>query len=188
LDTSFNSPSSLVRWGDDGLAFRTEGSVYILRSPTVQNLSATPADISVSSTAPAASTTGTNTLLNFTVKNIGPTGVSHVTLLETFTLEPIVVSAVASHGNCAAGPVVRCDFGSLATGGTASVSISIIPVGAGSLKTTATVGSSLPDPKPGNNKITKSITITGPAYNAVPVLTALSPSSALLGSPTLSLT
>ena len=188
LQTGFDSPSSFVRWGADGVAFRTDTGVYVLRSSVVHDLSTTPADISVSSSAPASSATGVNTALNFTVKNIGPNTVSHVSLLGTFSVSPILVSARASQGTCAADQVVRCDLGQMTSGGSATVTVTVIPTVAGTLKSTAVVSSALPDPKPSNNKASSATSVTGPAYNPTPVLSSISPQSAPTGSRTLTLT
>src|SRR5882762_10748932 len=51
---SFNSPSSLVRWGDDGLAFRTGSQIYILSDALVKDLGGSPADVAVSLSAPTS--------------------------------------------------------------------------------------------------------------------------------------
>jgi hypothetical protein len=67
VNTSNYNPSSLVRWGKDGLAFRTDTGVYVMRSSVVKDLSKTPADVSVLSSAPASSVTGASTLVKFTI-------------------------------------------------------------------------------------------------------------------------
>jgi hypothetical protein len=188
LETGFNSPSSFVRWGDDGLAFRTDSGVYVVRSSIVQDLSATPADVSVTSSAPASSATGANTPLKLTIKNLGPNSVSHVSLLETFSGAPIVLSASASQGSCAGDQVVRCDLGQMASGGSATVSLTVIPTAAGKLIGTAAASSTLPDPNIANNKSKRTISVTGPAYNLVPVLSSISPQTAPTKSPALILT
>jgi trimeric autotransporter adhesin len=188
LQTSFDSPTSFVRWGADGVAFRTDSGVYVLRSSVVHDLSATPADISVSSSAPASSATGANTSLKFTVKNLGPNTVSHVSLLGTFSAAPILASASASQGTCAVDQVVRCDLGQMTSDGSGTVSVTVIPTLAGTLKSTAVVSSALPDPKISNNKASSVTSVTGPAYNPTPVLSSISPQSAPTGGPPLTLT
>jgi hypothetical protein len=186
--SGFPAPSSFLRWGEDGLAFRTDTGVYVVRSSVVHDLSKTPADISVLSSAPASSTTGANTSVKFTVKNAGPNPVSNVSLVGTFSGAVIVISASASQGTCAVGQVVRCDLGKMGNGGNATVSVAFIPTAAGILKSTALVSSSLPDPKISNNQASSKTTVTGPAYNLTPALSSISPQSALLGSGALILT
>ena len=71
VQTDIGGVSSLVRWGADGLAFRTDTQIYVLRNALVKDLSGTPADVAVSLTAPAASSTGVNTSITIRVKNDG---------------------------------------------------------------------------------------------------------------------
>ena len=107
VNTSNYNPSSLVRWGKDGLAFRTDTGVYVMRSSVVKDLSKTPADVSVLSSAPASSVTGASTLVKFTIKNAGPNTVSDVSFAGTFSGNSIVASASASQGtDDALSPVV----------------------------------------------------------------------------------
>lgn len=183
-----SSPSSLVRWGKDGIAFRSDNGVYVARSSVIQNLSATPADISVSSSAPVSSTTGTNTLANFTVKNLGPNAVTDVSLAGTISGVSIILSASSSQGSCAVGQTVRCDLGAMSVLGSATVSVTVVPVAPGTMKSTALVSSSLPDPKPSNNHTQSVTSVTGPVYNLSPLLSSISPQSAQLGSGALTLT
>jgi hypothetical protein len=176
------SSSSLVRWGKDGLAFRADTGVYVVRSSVVNDLSKTPADVSVSSSAPASSVTGANSVVKFTIKNAGPNTVSDVSLVGTFSGMSILVSATPSQGTCAVEQVVRCDLGQMNTAGSGTVSVTVIPVVAGTLTSTALVRSSLPDPKPSNNRAQSLTSVTGARYNLTPVLSSISPQSALLRS------
>jgi len=187
-DNGYNSPSSLVRWGQDGLAFRSDIGVYVVRSSVVKDLSKMPADVSVSSSAPASAMTGANMGVEFTVKNAGPNNVSDVSLVGTFSGSSIIVSASASQGTCAVGEVVRCDLGPMMTTGSGTVSVTVIPVEAGTLTSTALVRSSLPDPKPSNNRAKSVTSVTGARYNLTPVLSSISPQSALLRSGAFTLT
>jgi hypothetical protein len=182
------SSSSLVRWGKDGLAFRADTGVYVVRSSVVNDLSKTPADVSVSSSAPASSVTGANIVVKFTIKNAGPNTVSDVSLVGTFSGMSILVSATPSQGTCAVEQVVRCDLGQMNTAGSGTVSVTVIPVVAGTLTSTALVRSSLPDPKPSNNRAQSLTSVTGARYNLTPVLSSISPQSALLRSGALTLT
>ena len=183
-----SSPSSLVRWGQDGLAFRTDSAVYVVRSPIVHNLAKTPADVSVSSSAPAASTTGANTVVKFTITNNGPNNVADVSLAGAFSAGSVLLSASASQGSCLANQFVHCDLGPVANGGSATVTATVMPTVAGELLSTAQIRSSLPDPTISNNKTSSSTAVTGIAYSLTPVLTGLSPQSALRGGGIFSLT
>ncbi len=75
--------SSLVRWGQDGLAFRTNTQVYIVRSPLVRDLSSTLADLAVNVTAPSSIATGADITYNVTVSNAGPVAAVPAALINT---------------------------------------------------------------------------------------------------------
>jgi uncharacterized repeat protein (TIGR01451 family) len=188
VQTDFNSPSSLVRWGEDGLAFRTDTQVYILRSALVRDLSATPADVRVSVAAPASSATGVNTTIAITVKNDGPSTASNVTLIDTFSANSIFVSVNPSQGSCGGTSIIRCNLGNLASGAGASISLVVVPTSAGTLTNTVTVDATQPDPNNSNNTANSVTSVTGSAYNPVPTLSSFTPQSVLAGASTLTLT
>src|SRR5262249_54053184 len=118
----------------------------------------------------------------------GPNTVSNVSLVGTFSGRSILVSATASQGTCVVGQVVRCDLGQMITAGSGTVSVTVIPVVAGTLTSTALVRASLPDPKDSNNQAESVTSVTGARYNLTPVLSSISPQSAQLRSGTLILT
>ena len=188
VQTGFNNPSSLVRWGQDGLAFRTGTQLYVLRNPLVRDLSATPADVAVLSSAPSTSATGTNTSITINVKNNGPNTASNVTVTNTFSSSVIFVSTSASQGSCGGDPIVRCNLGNLATAASATVTLVIVPTSSGTLTSAATVSATEPDSNLSNNTASSLITVTGSVYNAVPSLSSLTPQSDLAGAATLTLT
>src|SRR5262249_10579231 len=62
------------------------------------------------------------------------------------------VSAVSSQGTCThAGSQVSCALGTLATGGSAGVTIVVTPIQPGLISDSVTVASANPDPDPTNN-------------------------------------
>jgi hypothetical protein len=188
IQNVFNGPSSLVRWGEDGLAFRSESQVYILRSALVRDLSGTPGDVAVSVSAPVSSVTGANTPITVNVINNGPKAASGVTLSNSFSPDVIFVSVNPSQGSCSGTPVVRCNLGSLPSGATATLTLAVLPTLAGNLTNTATVSATQPDPNISNNTASSTTAVTGPAYNAVPSLASISPLSASAGSSNLTMT
>jgi uncharacterized repeat protein (TIGR01451 family) len=188
VQTDFNSPSSLVRWGENGLAFRTTQQIYILRSALVKDLSSTPADIAVSASAPLSSTTGTNAAITLTVTNSGPSSATNVTLIDGFSANAIFVSASPGQGSCDFTAVVRCDLGDLSNGAAVTIALVVQPLVASPLTNTATVDATQPDPNHANNSATSTIAISGASYNPAPVLSSLSPQSALAGAAALTLT
>ena len=71
----FSTPgSTLVRWGQNGLAFAQQGAgVFSVTSPLVRDLSHTLADLSIAATGPATGATGTNlTYTLYLIHNAGP--------------------------------------------------------------------------------------------------------------------
>ncbi len=188
VQTGFNNPSSLVRWGEDGLAFRTNSQVYILQSGLVRDLSATPADLAVSPSAPASAVTGVNAPITISVKNSGPSSATDVTLIDAFSSDVILVSMNPSQGSCGGTPILRCNLGNLASGATATVALVILPTTSGPLTNVATVSATQPDPNLSNNTANSVTTVTGSGYNAVPTLSSIAPQSALAAASTLTLT
>jgi uncharacterized repeat protein (TIGR01451 family) len=186
--SGFNNPSSLVRWAEDGLAFRTDTQLYILRNALVHDLSATPADLAVSLTAPTSSAAGLNATVGITVKNIGPNPASGVSLTDSFSSGAAFGSVAPSQGTCGGSPVVHCNLGSLASGSTATVTLVLLPTSLGSLTNTATVSATQPDPNLSNNSANSVTAVTGSAYSTLPSLSSLSPQSVLAGAPVLTLT
>jgi sugar lactone lactonase YvrE len=186
--SSFNNPSSLVRWAENGLAFRTNAQVYILQSPLVRDLSATPADIVTSVSAPTSAATGVSTSITVTVTNSGPNAASGVTLIDAFSSSAIFASVKSTQGNCGGGtPLITCNLGDLPTGATAKITLAIVPTLSGTFANIATVKATQPDPNLSNNTANLMIAITGAAYNAVPTLLSLAPQSAPTGASTLTL-
>src|SRR2546429_327445 len=159
------NPSSLVRWGADGLAFRTPSQIYIVRNALVRDLSGTTTDLSVSMSAPASGTSGTNATVTMTVKNNGPNQVSGATLRDMYTAGATFVSVTSSTGTCGSIPVVQCDLGDLANGATAAVTLVLQLTTPGSVTNTATISGNLPDSNLGDNTATATTNVTGAIYS-----------------------
>lgn len=173
---------SLVRWGQDGLAFSTGSQVYVLRSPLVRDLSTSLADLSVAASAPASGTTGTNLTFSLTVGNAGPVGATPATLLDNIPDGSTFQSVTTSQGSCSGGAVVSCDLGNLASGNSATVQITITPLSPGTLTNTVTVSAPQGDPNLANNTATSTAAVTGVVYSPSPALTSISPAFVQAGS------
>ena len=100
----------------------------------------------------------------------------------------IISSVTASQGSCGTSAAFTCDLGSLATGTSATVTVSAIPTNSGTLAGTANLSSTSSDPNFTNNQSTTSTTITGNLYGAVPVISAISPNLVQAGSADFALT
>jgi uncharacterized repeat protein (TIGR01451 family) len=186
--SGFGTPSSLVRWGDDGLAFRTTNQIYVLRNALVRDLSASSADMSISMSAPASAVTGVNTTVTLTAKNKGPNAVSGATLRDTIPAGAPLVSVTPSQGACGGNPVVLCDLGNMANGSSATVTLVLQFTASGSVTNSATIGANLPDSNLNNNSASATIAVSGAMYSLFPGLSSLAPQSVLAGSPDLTLT
>jgi trimeric autotransporter adhesin len=188
VQTDIGGASSLVRWGADGLAFRTDTQIYVLRNALVKDLSGTPADVAVSLTAPATSSTGVNTSIKIRVKNDGPNSASNVVLFDGTPANAIFVSATPSQGSCAGEAQVSCNVGTLTSGATATVVLVVVPTSAGVLANTAIVAATSADQNEANNTASSTTAVTGSGYNPAPELLSIAPQSAPTGVSTLTLT
>ena len=188
IQSTTGSPSSLVRWGEDGLAFRTTQQIYILRNALVKDLSSSPADMAVALDAPPSAMTGAAIPITVTITNAGPSAATNVTLTDVISANAVLISAQPSQGSCGVSAMASCNLGAVGSGATATVALQVRGLSAGPFTNTATVNATQTDPGKTNNTATSSTTITGTAYNAVPTLLSLSPQSTLAGSPSLTIT
>lgn len=175
------SPSHLVRWGANGLAFRTGNGVYSFRSSLVKDLTSTVADLGITLSAPATAVSGASLIYTATVTNNGPSASTGIAFLATTPSNAQLVSATPSQGTCTLSPTLSCSLGSLANGAAANISIAVTPTTAGAATINAQVFGSENDTTSSNNSATATSTITGSAYALQPVISALSPSTAQVG-------
>ena len=173
-----SSPGSLVRWGQNGLAFRQQTAVYSITSPLVRDLSHTLADLSLAASGPANGTTGTNLSYTLTVTNNGPNTANQVSLTDNVPQGTSFSSVSNSQGSCTGTYVVQCDLGTLANLGTATVTINVTALSAGAVQNTAQVSAAQSDPNLANNTAITNTIISGQTYNPVPSLTNISPQNA----------
>ena len=174
--------SRLTRWGSDGLAYRGTGGFVSLRSNLVQDLSSVDADVAVSVTAPSSASTGTNASFTATVTNNGPSAASSVSLIAAVPSSGVLISVTPSMGSCTTGSPVVCDLGGLASGASANVVFTVLPVSAGAASLSAQVSASETDTAPSNNSASASVAVSGSDYNLSPTLTGISPEGIASGS------
>jgi uncharacterized repeat protein (TIGR01451 family) len=175
VNNFLSAPSSLGRWGQDGLAFTSGSQVYVLTSPLVKNLSTSLADLKVTASIPPTGTTGTNLTYNLTVSNAGPVTAAPATLIDTLPNDTTLHSVTASQGECIAGPVINCNLGNLNSGSSATIKIILTPLVAGTLTNTAVVSAPQGDPNLANNTVISTTTVTGVVYYPTPTITSISP-------------
>jgi trimeric autotransporter adhesin len=185
----------IVRWGQNGLALNaspgpstSQSQLFIFQSPLVKNLSSSPADLSVTLSAPGTATTGTSISWVATIKNLGPNSSDGATVAITLDPSLVIGSVKASTGSCGTGTTFSCDLGMLANGTSATVTVNATPTQAGTLAGAVSVTSTSYDPTSSNNESTTSTTVTGGIYGAVPAISAISPNLVQAGSSDFNLT
>jgi uncharacterized repeat protein (TIGR01451 family) len=99
-----------------------------------------------------------------TVTNNGPSTATNVTLSEAWSMssskELSVAAVTTSQGTCAlVGMRLDCQIGTLASGGTATVTIVLKPRGGGVLTMSASASATEPDPNSANNSETEGTTV-----------------------------
>lgn len=118
------------------------------------------ADLNVSKTdSPDPVTVESNLTYTITVMNNGPDLANGVTMTDTLPAGVTFVSATPTQGSCAGTSTVSCNLGSLANGGSATVTIVVTPTQAGVISNTASVAATETDPNRGNNSATQTTTV-----------------------------
>jgi uncharacterized repeat protein (TIGR01451 family) len=135
-------------------------------------LAALVADLSINKTpSPPPYGTGLPVTYTITVNNAGPASAAGVTVTDVIPAGTAFVSATSSQGSCSGTTTVTCTLGTIASGGTATISLVLtLPLTPGPVSNTSTVTSSNPDTNPANNSATAMITVIPAAQ--VPSLSA----------------
>jgi hypothetical protein len=178
----------IVRWGQDGLALSAGTEIFIFQSNLVKNLDSSPADLSVTLTAPATATTGSPTSWVATVSNQGPSEAKGATLVMNLDSSMTIDKVSTSQGGCETGTELVCDLGNLAKGASATVTVQTTPRSEGAFAGVAYISSISYDPRTSNNRSTTSTTVTGNLYNPPPTISAISPNLVQAGSAEFTLT
>lgn len=155
-----STPTSFIRWGPDGLAFRTSSAqVFFVRASTVPPL--TPVvDLSVRvSASPDPVLVGESLTYTVTVANNGDGTATGVGLQNDFVPNTRFISVTPSQGTCtpfgaAATPssAVSCNLGAIPKGATAQVTLVLIPLSASVLKNNFRAAGLQKDPDLANNQ------------------------------------
>jgi uncharacterized repeat protein (TIGR01451 family) len=135
-------------------------SVVQTRTAFFVQPTSTSADLELTQTATSTTITrGSSLNLALTVKNLGADTASNVTLNNPLPDNFAAISFNSSQGSCTG---TTCNLGDLASGSSATVTLSAIPALALSTYTnTTSVSSSITDPVPGNNTSSLAFTILG---------------------------
>jgi uncharacterized repeat protein (TIGR01451 family) len=120
----------------------TDDSTTADNSATTTTAVTPLADLTVSTlTGPATAFPGTTLTYTITVSNLGP-GPGHALLADPLPADTTLVGVTTTAGSCTGGVVVSCDLGTLASGGSATVTVTVLlsaSSNATSLTNTATV-------------------------------------------------
>jgi uncharacterized repeat protein (TIGR01451 family) len=92
--------------------------------------------------------------------NNGPSSASGVTVTDTLPAGVTYQSATPSQGSCSqASGTVTCNLGAVASGGTATATITVVPQSAGTITNTASVTTTATDPTSANNSASAQTTV-----------------------------
>lgn len=130
---------------------------------TYQPVSTGSADLSVSKTdSPDPATVGEGLTYTVTAANAGPDAASGVILTDTLPSTVSFSSASVSQGTSSlVGSVWTWDIGSIASGASATATITVIPAAGGAVSNTASVAGGQSDPDTANNSATATTTVIG---------------------------
>jgi hypothetical protein len=160
LPSSVSEPSSFVRWGATGLAFRNASTIYLVNSANLVP-AAPPADISVSVTAtPNPATIGNPVSYVITASNAGPNPAPNLVITTNFSTGQTIQTPVSSSGVAqVTGQSVKLSPGTLAPGESVTLTVPTLASFAGTLSCTASASSAAIDPVSQNNTASKVVSI-----------------------------
>lgn len=118
-------------------------------------------DLAITKTASAPPyLIGTPITYTIVVTNAGPASAAGVSVTDVIPPGTTFTSATPSQGSCSGTTTVTCALGTIASGGSATISLVLtLPSAAGSVPNTATVTTSNSDTNPANNSSTAAIFI-----------------------------
>lgn len=126
-------------------------------APTIGPLVSTPvtagtADVAITKTAPAV-VAQTNTIgYSISASNVGQTAATGVIVTDSLPSSVDFVSVTSQPpGICTGAVQITCNVGTLATGSSATISLTVQPKTTGNITNTATVSGSFTDTNPSNN-------------------------------------
>jgi uncharacterized repeat protein (TIGR01451 family) len=114
--------------GYDATFVSSSGAVKDSFSGTCHGQAPPPKQLTVTQSAPGSVQADSPTSYTVTVANPGTAPQTNVTLVDTAPATAQSVSASASQGSCSGAATITCDLGTLAAGGSATVTVSATPI------------------------------------------------------------
>jgi uncharacterized repeat protein (TIGR01451 family) len=153
--------STLVGLRGQAFTSNVNGKRDLTRGGTQYTVGCGAADLAIQKTdSPDPAHVGQNLTYTITVTNIGPSSATGVSITDNLPRNAGYASASAG---CTAKPsksLVTCDLGTMASGSTRTVTITVKPTRKGTITNTASVSaSSPPDPNTANNTATATTTV-----------------------------
>lgn len=115
-------------------------------------VSGTSADVSITKTAsPNPGFTGSTLTYRLVIANAGPASATNVNVTDNLPGGVAFGSATTTQGSCSGSAPVNCSIGTLASGASAIVTITVTPAASGQITNNATVSATESDPDSSNN-------------------------------------
>jgi len=148
----FSGAASLTITTNDQGASGSGGALSDTDTVSITVGPAASADLAITMTdAPDPVLVGNNLTYSIVVRNNGPFQATTVTMGDILPGGVTLVSATPSQGSCSGMSLVRCDFGALNSGSTATVTIVVRPTQRGTITNRVGVGANQSDPNTANN-------------------------------------
>jgi uncharacterized repeat protein (TIGR01451 family) len=173
ISVHFGVTVSSLEGGYDNEAGGTSSDAAVTPSGPTATVTVTPApeptppDVGLTIDGPASSSPGGSLSYLLVATNQGPGTATDVTVTYVVPGNATLVSTTSSQGSCSDGAVVLCELGSLAEGASATATITIQPLGAGSFTGNASVGSSSGDTNAQNDSASATTIVTPPSLPPV---------------------
>jgi uncharacterized repeat protein (TIGR01451 family) len=149
IPAAAGTATSLIRWGGDGLAFRTDrNQLFLVRTSLVAG---TAADLGITMIGPDAVPVGRAFAYALLVTNNGPASATEVLVSDQVPTGAALVSATASQGTCTGTATVMCTIGEMAPGVLVTINMVLRATAPQTLTNTAVVSATTTDPHPAND-------------------------------------
>lgn len=163
-----DSPTTLLRWGARGLAFRTNSRIHIIQGDFIPTAGTADLDIRISAT-PSPATAGQQFAYTIRVRNLGRMNAESVVVSDLLPAELAYLGGKTSKGVIShQGKEVTVQLGSINSGEEALIRLDVLPAtGAMVTNTVQVVSATTPDLTTINNQAVAIVTVGAPA---IPVL------------------